>query len=101
MANFINLEQAVKLTHAFQDSEIGKEQTYSGMVEKDILLEMLKQDNCEGIRIYNALNENGKITFVLVGYDKEDNDIIDGKIADEMNLCPPNCPKKKTPLINY
>ena len=46
MAEFIKLEEAVKLTHAFQESEIGKDQTISGVVEKDFLFEMLKQEDC-------------------------------------------------------
>lgn len=98
MAEFINLEEAVKLTHAFQQSEIGKDQTISGVVEKDILFDMLKQENCEGIRIYTALNDEKKITFVIIGIDKNQNDMTDGLIADHLGLCPPYCNYEGSPL---
>lgn len=99
MAEFIKVEEAVKLTYAFQDSEIGKGQTISAKFEKDILYEILKQENCEGINIYTALNEKGQITFVLVGYEKEDYDMTEGKIADFAYLCPPNKPNNSI-LVN-
>jgi hypothetical protein len=92
MAEFIKVEEAVKLTYAFQDSEIGKGQTISGKFEKDIISQILNQENCEGINIYTALNEEGQITFVLVGYENENNDMTEGKIADFAYLCPPNKP---------
>ena len=98
MAEFITVEEAVKITHAFQNSEIGKDQTISGIIEKDIIIEILNQENCEGINIYNALNEDGKITFIFVGYDKENNDMTYGKIADRITLCPEVCPIKTSPL---
>ena len=98
MAEIIKLEEAVTLTHAFQNSEIGNGQTISGIVEKEIILEILNQQNCEGINIYTALNEEGKITFVLVGYDNDNNDITYGKIADRIKLCPDVCPIKTSPL---
>jgi hypothetical protein len=91
MAEFIKLEEAVKLTHAFQESEIGKDQTISAIFEKEIIIKILNQENCEGLRIYNSLNEDEKITFVLVGYDKEFKDMTDGYIADRAFNCPKNC----------
>ena len=98
MAAMIPLEEAIELTHAFQQSEIGKDQTISAVFEKNIVEQILNQDGCEGIRIYNALNEEGKITFVLVGYDKEEKDMTDGFISDRGRLCPPKCTKEKSPL---
>lgn len=98
MAEFIKLDEAVKLTHAFQESEIGKDQTISGVIEKDFLFEMLKQEDCEGIRIYTALNDEKKITFVLVGIDKNQNDMSKGLILDRLGLCPPYCNYEDSPL---
>lgn len=98
MAAMIPLEEAIELTHAFQQSEIGKNQTISAVFEKNIIEQILNQDGCEGIRIYNALNDEGKITFVLVGYDKDEKDKTDGFIADHAFICPPNCTNEKSPL---
>lgn len=98
MAKFIKLDQAEKLTHSFQHSEVGKGQTVSGRVEKDFILEILKQNNCDGINIYPAMNEEGKITFVLVGYSDANGDLLTGSIVDQLNLCPPNCPNSNSSL---
>jgi hypothetical protein len=98
MAEFIKVEEAVKLTHAFQNSEIGNGQTISVIFEKEILAQILNQEDCKGLRIYNALNEEGKITYVIVGYDNKKDDIYDGYIADHGEMCPPNCPSSKSPL---
>lgn len=99
MAAMITLPEAITMTHAFQESPIGADQTISAVFEKEIIEQILNQEGCAGIRIYNALNEEGKITFVLVGYDKEENDMTDGFIADRAQKCPPKYPKAKTPLI--
>lgn len=99
MAEFIKLEEAVKLTYAYQDSVIGKGQTISAIFEKEIISQILNQEGCEGIKIYNALNEDNKITFVLVGYNKDFNDMKDGYIADKAAICPEQCYGGATPLI--
>jgi hypothetical protein len=100
MAEIIKLEQAIKLTYSFQDSEIGKGQTICAKFEKRIVEEVLKQENCEGINLYTALTDEGQITFVMVGYDKEGYDMTEGKIADLVNLCPPNKPKESVLIKN-
>jgi len=41
MAEIITLEEAVKLTRAFQESEIGRGQTISAKFEKGILDQIL------------------------------------------------------------
>ena len=99
MAEFITVKEAVKLTHAFQESEFGNSQTISAIFEKEIILQILNQEGCEGIKIYNALNEENKITFVLVGYNKDFNDMTDGYIADKAAICPEQCYGGATPLI--
>jgi len=92
MAEIITLEEAVKLTRAFQESEIGRGQTISAKFEKGILDQILDQEGCEGINIYTALNDEGQITFVLIGYDNENNNITEGKIADWAETNPPYKP---------
>ncbi len=44
---------------------------------KDILMEILNQPGCAGMRFYNGINEKGQKTLVYVGMDKEGNDIIE------------------------
>lgn len=44
------------------------------------------------------MNEEGKITFVLVGYSDANGDLLTGSIVDQLNLCPPNCPNSNSSL---
>ena len=100
MAEIINLAEAVSLTHAFQNSTIGVGQTISAIFEKEIIEQILNQVDCCGINIYNALNEEGKITFVLVGYDKDKKDMVEGVIVDKAHTCPKLCYDTNSPLKN-
>jgi hypothetical protein len=100
MAEIIKLEQAVKLTYAFQESEIGMGQTICAKFEKRIVEQVLNQEHCKGINLYTALNDEGQITFVMVGYDEEGHDMTEGEIADFANLCPPNKPSNSILIKN-
>jgi hypothetical protein len=79
------------MTHAFQNSSIGSNQTIAGIVDKTNLITLLNQEGCTGVRIYNALNEEGKITFVLVGVNGNNEDMTN-YILDRCYLCPTDCP---------
>jgi hypothetical protein len=50
-------------------------------VGKNILTSLINQPNCVGISIYNALNEKGEKTYVLVGLDKENKPILETTIV--------------------
>ncbi|GCC51143.1 hypothetical protein SanaruYs_13630 [Chryseotalea sanaruensis] len=56
----------------------GKDKNFlsSMLFDKHIVLKMLHEDKCEGLRIYNALDDEGKIHFVLVGTDANGNNIM-------------------------
>ena len=56
---------------------------------------ILAQENCIGLRIYNGYDTvEQKISLVVVGVDRADNDIlVNGVIYDKMVTCPPTCPK--------
>lgn len=58
----------------------------------DVYEDLLAQAGCVGIRIYNAINEDNKLTNVLVGVDRDGNDLVNGKIYDLGTLCPTGCP---------
>ena len=87
----ISLNEAKSMTHAFQNSSLGTNQTIAGLVDKTNLLTLLNQEGCTGVRIYNALNEEGKITYVLVGVNANNEDMTN-YILDKCNLCPTDCP---------
>jgi hypothetical protein len=91
MSAQITLNEAKSMTHAFQNSTIGANQTFAGLVDKTNLLTLLNQEGCTGLRIYNALNDDGKITFVLVGVNSNNEDMTNF-ILDRAFLCPVYCP---------
>lgn len=89
MSAQITLNEAKSMTHAFQNSTIGANQTFAGLVDKTNLLTLLNQEDCTGVRIYNALNDDGKITFVLVGVNSNNEDMTE-YLLDKIELCPIN-----------
>jgi hypothetical protein len=67
------------------------EQLTAGFMGRNIFEKILAQDGAVGIRIYNARLENGAPTYVIVGVDKEGNDLIGGVIGEDVLSCPPIC----------
>ncbi len=57
---------------------------------RNILQEILEQENCVGIRIYYGINEAGERELILVGADADENDILD-LVADVSTPCPHAC----------
>jgi hypothetical protein len=69
----IGFELGVKMVKDFYDATgVGNAQ----FVGKNIIEKILNQPECIGINIYNALNEKGEKTYVLVGLDRENNPIL-------------------------
>lgn len=81
----------------------------SMLFDKKIVMDMLNEDKCEGLRVYNAMDDEGKLHFVLVGTDANGNNILpagdeygartiqesaDGEpiLVNDGRSCPPNCP---------
>jgi hypothetical protein len=98
MAKIISLEQAIALTQAYQNSVIGIGQTISADVTKTDLDLVLNQPNCVGLRIYNALEDDNTINFVLMGIDENGNDITNGIILNFLNTNPKNSTGNKSQL---
>lgn len=81
----------------------------SMLFDKKIVMSMLNEDKCEGLRVYNALDDEGKIHFVLVGADAKGNNILptgdeymaktidegdggDPILINDGDPCPDDCP---------
>lgn len=72
---------------------------------RNILESILAQPGCTGIRMFNAINDLGIKQLVLVGVDKNGNNILNfttvgdngelikqkGIVADRNVICPPSC----------
>ena len=57
-----------------------------------IIKQILAQTGCVGIRCYYALDGNGVQQMIMVGADKDENDLFNGIIAEVSSPCPPYCP---------
>ena len=91
MSNFIFREVAQSVIHRYQNL-IPNGATVSCEVDKTQLIAMLNQEDCQGLRIYFALNEEERLTTVLVGSDSSGSDMVTGLIVNQPSLCPPKCP---------
>lgn len=91
----ISLGEAVRFTHAFQ--ERNPEATKAYYAEKELVESLLQQIGCAGIRIYNGYDpDRNKANLVLVGVDKNGNDMTEGIILENLKSCPPDCPKNSS-----
>lgn len=83
----ISLAEAASMTKKFRDNNPGDR--LGGFFGKDALLAILNQENCVGIRFYNAEDANGEHTLVLVGAKADQDDIESGVLADHSLPDPP------------
>ena len=86
----ISLSVASAMTKNYRDNA-GVNPTLAHYIGRDLIEEILAQEGCVGIRIYYALNSNGSKELVLVGVDGDENDIVNGVIADKFIHCPTYC----------
>jgi len=70
----IGFELGVKMVKDYYDATGDK---LSHFVGKNIMIKMLSQPDCVGIKIYKALDEQGIQTYVMVGIDSNGEPIIE------------------------
>ena len=70
------------------------DEVVSSFIGKLNVKDILDQENCIGLRIYNGYDEtNQKMSLVIVGVGQNGNDLLaGGLIYDELVTCPPTCP---------
>jgi len=86
----IGYELGVKMVKDYYDATGDKSAHFVG---KNILIKILSQPDCMGIRIYKALNEQGAQTYVMVGMNSKAEPIleypivtIDGQLSKELGI---------------
>ena len=72
----ISHELAAKMVKDHHDKH-NLDNSYSYIVGKDIINEVLSQPGCVGIRFFDALNESGSKTLVYVGIDAKGKSIME------------------------
>lgn len=84
----ISLKLGVSMTASYRRAYPNSTQAH--FFGKDILNEILAQEDCMGIRMYYGIDENGAKQLVLVGADSHENDITE-LVADLSFPCPNVC----------
>jgi hypothetical protein len=87
--SIITLTEASKMTATFRKNYPNA--TKGVMYSNNVFTDILSQTGCVGIRIYNGIDANGKLTNVLVGVDASGNDLYNGKVYDTGAACPTAC----------
>jgi hypothetical protein len=95
--HIINLNDAIQLTHAFQNAPQYQGNTVACMIDSAAYQQLLAQPGCVNVRTYFALNQ-GILTIVVVGVDINGNDMTNGILLDGAYGCPPNC-HNNSPLM--
>lgn len=94
----ITLQEAEKFTKNYRISE-KIEAVKAEFIGKELVNEILNQDKCVGLRLYFGKNEKGDLNIIVVGADKDGNDLYQGIIAEKLPPCPPFCPDS-SPLLS-
>ncbi len=88
--DFITLREGSEMTKRYRDT-IQPGEVIGVFMGKEKIKAILDQSECKGIRFYFAVNDKGENTLVLVGADSNQNDMVDGLIADRLIECPIFC----------
>lgn len=86
----IDPDKASEWTKRFREEHPGEIRAH--FFGRDILMNILGQEGCEGIRFYYGL-DGGVPQLIAVGADSAENDQlgINRIVADEACACPPYC----------
>jgi hypothetical protein len=91
----IDLDTASSWTANYRNTN--PDGTLSYYFGSEAYTELLAQEGCYGIRLYNAINELGESQIVMVGVDSNGDDLYEGILFDRSHACPPFC-RRKNPL---
>jgi hypothetical protein len=87
--NSISLEDAAKITANFRQAF--PTAVIANAYGKRQMQELLEQENCEGFRIYNGIDDEGSQQLIIVGVDASGNDLYEGVLIDHTQPCPSIC----------
>ena len=88
----ISFEDAADLTERYRN-QMSETDLKGGFFGAEAIQALLDQDGCVGIRFYYGLDANDIQVLVLVGADRDENDLIgdDFLAMDQSIPCPDNC----------
>src|SRR4051812_39537894 len=86
----ISLATASAMTKNYRDT-VSANATIAHYFGKSELQSVLNQSDCVGLRMYYAIDANGKKQLVIVGVNSSENDLYNGLLLDRSMCCPENC----------
>jgi hypothetical protein len=86
----ITLNEAAMFTFNYRQ-KVAPDAKIGGFFGKQAIQDILGQENCVGIRYYPGEMKDGTPVLILVGVDKDGNDLYDGLLAERAMPCPPRC----------
>ena len=86
----VTLKEASSWTAEFRKT-ITPGDTIAQFYGRNKIEQILAQEGCMGIRIYHGIDENGNRILILVGADRNENDMETGIIVEYGPMCPPKC----------
>jgi len=69
----IDHDLAAKMVKDFQDAYPNHQECFS--IGREIIEKILAQPGCQGLRLYNGMDEDGNVSLVYVGADSKGNPI--------------------------
>lgn len=86
----ITLTAAAAKTKRYRDAQPTTSTPILGQYfSRKLLLDILAQEDCVGIRVYNGLDENNTPDWVVSGVLPNENDIVNGVLGDRSFKSPP------------
>ncbi len=85
----IDLSEASQWTRNFRTQNPG--QVKAHYFGRDIIEKILDQSECVGIRIFQAINEQGEQHLILAGTDANENNQLHGLLGEASIPCPNQC----------
>ena len=86
----ISLDEAATFTFNYRQ-KAAPGAKIGGFFGERAIQDILDQENCVGIRYYPGEMKDGTPVLILVGVDKDGNDLYDGLLAERAMPCPPKC----------
>ncbi|MBK9632914.1 MAG: hypothetical protein IPO62_17970 [Saprospiraceae bacterium] len=90
--SFVTISQAQTMISNWDNQQVSINDANPRSIAygKSKILDILNQSGCEGIRIYNGIDQSNHV-FILVGYDSNGNDMTSGYILETGLPCPSYC----------
>jgi len=83
----ITLAAAAEMTEDYRNANPGARKAVA--FGKTAIQNILNQNNCEALKCYFALDANGDLTLVLCGAEANQDDLVNGDLADHGYGDPP------------